>query len=289
MKELLKTEITQALRRELGDQIEIIEMTPIGGGDINHALKLRTTDGDFFMKYNDTSQFPMMLNLEAQGLKTISTKGGFLTPEVIAKGEAGTEQFLILAWVESTNHHDWELFGSQLARMHQSTQESFGFEIDNYIGSIQQFNDAFDRWVEFYIVMRLDYMLELAFNKGALPKEMTLSFQRLYAKLDDYIPKESPALLHGDLWSGNFINSEKGIYLIDPAVYYGHREMDLAMMHLFGGFDATLFESYHRSFALENGWKERLDLHQLYPLLVHVNLFGGGYVDQVGRILKKYT
>ncbi len=114
-------------------------------------------------------------------------------------------------------------------------------------------------------------------------------FNRLYVQLDNLIPHEVPALIHGDLWSGNYLVDEVGNpVLIDPAVYYGHREMDLGMMHLFGGFASDMFDAYHREFPLEKGWQERIPIHQLYPLLVHVNLFGRGYVGQVESALRPF-
>ncbi len=120
-------------------------------------------------------------------------------------------------------------------------------------------------------------------------RETVQALSRFYAKLDELFPKESPALLHGDLWSGNFMVSEKGLaVIIDPAVYYGHREMDLAMSQLFGGFDASFYEAYQRNFPLENGWQQRLDYCNLYPLMVHVNLFGGSYLESVKRILVRF-
>lgn len=153
-----------------------------------------------------------------------------------------------------------------------------------------QKNEQKKSWTEFLITQRLQPMLELAVNQGDVNYIEAKIFDSLFLKLDKLIPQEKPALLHGDLWPGNFlVGPAEEAVLIDPAVYYGHREMDLAMMHLFGGFPPKLFDAYNEIYPLEIGWQKRIELNQLYPLLVHVNLFGRSYWDRVKEIVERYV
>ena len=181
------------------------------------------------------------------------------------------------------------LFGKQLAQLHQNTNTSFGLEESNYIGSLLQQNNLHNNWIDFFINERLKPQIKLARDNGKIDLSTITKFERLYTKLDEIFPEEPPALLHGDLWSGNFMVDEKGgPVIIDPAVYFGHREMDIAMTKLFGGFNQQLYQSYNEHFPLEKGWEQRVDICNLYPLMVHVNLFGGGYLEQVKSILNKF-
>jgi protein-ribulosamine 3-kinase len=183
----------------------------------------------------------------------------------------------------------WAQTGRGLAQLHQHSAGEFGLDHDNYIGSLNQYNQKETDWVEFFVNQRLQNQLRMCSDHGHADAGLLRMFDRLFPKLEQYFPHEPPALLHGDLWSGNYLCGNKGAaYLVDPAVYYGHREMDLAMSLLFGGFDREMYHAYHEVFPLENGWKERVDLCNLYPLLVHVNLFGGSYISQVRAILKRF-
>ena len=290
LKESLKDAILKELKSSVSRDIQINSVVRQGGGDINEAAKLSTSEGDFFVKWNDQIKYPLMFDLEKDGLQEMKNIGGIRTPRFIATGFDNNIGFLILEWVEkrSMSREGWLVFGEELAKMHSVSQSGFGFSADNYIGSLPQYNDNQLSWVDFFIMNRIDVQLEIAHNNSAISKELSRKFQKLYSRLDQLIPKEAPALLHGDLWNGNYIPLEDHAMLIDPAVYYGHREMDLAMMHLFGGFDPEIFTSYNSLYPLENGWKERLDLHNLYPLLVHVNLFGGSYANQVRDIVSRF-
>jgi len=169
------------------------------------------------------------------------------------------------------------------------TNTNFGLDYNNYIGSLHQQNNLHPTWVDFFINERLQPQIKLARDNNEIDSTTILKFENLYKKLDEVFPKEKPALLHGDLWSGNFMSDEKGESVImDPTVYYGHREMDIAMAKLFGGFDAEFYSSYNEHYPLENGWEQRINVCNLYPLMVHVNLFGGGYLGQVKSILSKF-
>ena len=170
--------------------------------------------------------------------------------------------------------------------MHKQTDEKFGLDFDNYIGTLPQNNTQDKNWVDFFIRNRLLAQLDV----GNYSLSVRQDFEKLFKKLPDLFPNEKPAILHGDLWSGNFLVKDRETpVLIDPAIYFGNREMDIAMCKLFGGFHADFYASYNEEFPLESDWEERINLCNLYPLLVHVNLFGGGYLNQVKNILSYYV
>ena len=181
--------------------------------------------------------------------------------------------------------------GQRLASLHRCSSEFFGLDDDNYIGSLRQYNHPNSNWINFFIEQRLEVQVKLAINKWrCCPHGGQKKFESLYAKLPSLIASEKPSLVHGDLWSGNLITDDKGEpCLIDPAVYFGNREADLAMTRLFGGFNDEFYSAYEESFPLPQGSEKRIDLYNLYPLLVHVNLFGGSYVHSVEGILRAFS
>lgn len=275
----------------LNHEIRILSQTPLTGGDINAVFKVKIDQATFCIKQNHRDQFPKMLVKEANGLNELADKSNFYIPEVIGTHEDHTSQYLVMEFIESGAKSSgfWENFGMRLAHMHKQTSEHFGWEEDNYIGSLHQSNKQHDNWAIFYTEERILPQVKLAFDSNKVDAAFVHSAERLCSQLNDLFPEEPPALLHGDLWSGNFLVDSNGDpVLIDPSVYYGHREMDLGMMYLFGGFSDALFEVYHEEFPLEKNWKERIPLTQLYPLLVHVNLFGGGYVQNAASVIHRY-
>lgn len=284
--------ISELLSHWLRSPVDVEAQFPVGGGSINDAWRLETDAGRFFLKINSADRFPSMFEAEADGLRRLREAGPLKVPEVIAHGEDHDDSFLLLEWVEAgiKGPGFWADFGRGLAQLHRNTQERFGLERDNYIGSLVQRNTQESDWPSFFIHQRLEQQLKMARDRKRVEAGMAFRFERLFHQLDKLFPAEPPALLHGDLWSGNFLCDNMGRpVLIDPAVYYGHREMDLAMTRLFGGFDAELYAAYHTEWPLEQGWEERVDLCNLYPLLVHVNLFGGGYVAQVEGVLRRFA
>jgi fructosamine-3-kinase len=173
--------------------------------------------------------------------------------------------------------------------MHHCSHAYFGLEQNNFIGSLPQSNQPQNSWAAFYASERLQPLLKKCMDRGLLSNGMMKYSEHLMAKLPDIFPEEKPALLHGDLWGGNYLPGPGGVpYVFDPAVYYGNREMDLAMTRLFGGFDRKFYWHYEEYFPLAPGWQERISVCQLYPLLVHALLFGGGYVQQVRNTLSVY-
>jgi protein-ribulosamine 3-kinase len=280
------------LGKKLKQKLHIRRVSPISGGSINHAARVDTTFGTFFLKANDAFQFPLMFDKEANGLKLLKSTNLFTIPEVILISEEEGLSFLILRHIESKLmiKDFWERFGTSLAKLHRLTSPRFGFNEDNYIGSLVQSNKEHNRWVDFFVEERLEKQLRLAINSGKLNNSDSDLFRRVFINYENMISNEPPTMLHGDLWSGNFMTGTDGEpCLIDPAVYYGHREMDISMSKLFGGFDDKFYEAYNIEYTLALGFEERIDIHNLYPLLVHVNLFGGQYISQVRGILKKFS
>lgn len=288
----LTEQITEHLSVHSGRSVDVEEVFSVGGGSINDAWRLETDAGRFFLKTNSTDRFPSMFEAEADGLRRLREAGPLRVPEVIAQGEDHNDSYLLLEWVEGGIKAPgfWEGSGRSLAQLHRHTQEHFGLDRDNYIGSLVQRNTQEKDWPSFFIHWRLEPQLKMARDRKRVEADMSFRFERLFHRLDKLFPGEPPALLHGDLWSGNLLCDDAGRpVLIDPAVYYGHREMDLAMTKLFGGFDDALYTAYRAEWPLEKGWEERMDLCNLYPLMVHVNLFGGGYVAQVEAVLRRFS
>ncbi len=282
---MFSPELKKHLQKILSEKIVAIK--PLSGGDINEVYQVVTSVQSVVIKINSASKFPGMFRAESKGLECLLDTSTFVVPKVIYSGVLEDVAFLILEYINSKNKTDnfWELFGSNLAMMHKKDQPYFGFEEDNYIGSLPQYNARCNSASEFYITQRLEPQFRRAIQNG-------FSFSNLdsfYVIVEDEIPVEKPSLLHGDLWSGNYLVTQNGMpCLIDPAVAYGPREMDIAMMHLFGGFDADVFNSYNEIFSLTENWKARLSIWQLYYLLVHLNIFGSSYYQNVLNVMKIY-
>lgn len=290
---MLAGELQQALGFALGSTVKSARR--LSGGDINDAFEVELGSGvRVFLKTNDAAP-PQLFPAEAQGLDWLRAAGALRIPEVLAVsgGRAGEPSFLVLELVSSGRpQRDFdERLGQGLAALHRFGAERFGLPLDNFIGSLPQRNRAHDTWADFYWYERLQPQLVRAVAAGQASARLQSSLERLAAKLPQLVgPAEPPARLHGDLWGGNLhVDEQGGPCLIDPAVYGGHREVDLAMMRLFGGFGERVFCAYEEAFPLAPGHAERVGLYQLYPLLVHVNLFGGGYADSVLRSLARYV
>ncbi|MFT4526042.1 MAG: protein-ribulosamine 3-kinase [Bacteroidia bacterium] len=232
-----------------------------------------------------------MFETEARSLGLLIANSEFEIPKPILINEFGGQQFLVMDWMEQGQRGTAFSadFGKRLAGLHKTTRDQFGLDHSNYVGLLPQSNASHSTWAKFYWAERLLPQIKLASKMKLLTHEMSNGFDRLKPQLESIFPIERPSLIHGDLWRGNYSVSQDGKPCIfDPAVYFGHREMDLAMMQLFGGFDQEVFESYNESFPLEPSWEDRLGIGQLYPLMVHVNLFGASYCNQVERILSRF-
>jgi fructosamine-3-kinase len=267
--------------------------SPVAGGDINRAERMTLADGrELFVKHRQGAPAGMYA-AEAAGLAWLAEPAAVRTPAVVAVGDERPPRFLALEWIprgRPAPGHD-EALGRGLAVLHRAGPEAFGLADDNFIGSLRQRNGLVESWPELYGERRLGPVARAAVDAGALPAAFLDGLERLRPRLPDLSgPPESPARLHGDLWGGNAMTDAGGApVLIDPAVYGGHREVDLAMMRLFGGFGPDVFAAYAEAHPLASGHEDRVELYQLYPVLVHVVLFGGGYARSAQRILRRYA
>ncbi|MBR56914.1 MAG: hypothetical protein CMH54_02525 [Myxococcales bacterium] len=271
----------------------ITQRKRIAGGDINEAWLLDLSDGRRVFLKTHAKGPDGMFPAEKAGLIWLDQAQAIRTPKVLSvwNGEGGHGGYLCLSFVEGGRRgFDFdEVLGQQLAALHRSAPAQFGLATNNFIGRLDQDNTEDTDWARFYWERRIWPQVRLAHQTGRVERGFVEAFDALQKVLSERIgPKEPPARLHGDLWAGNYMSDRDGRpVLIDPAVYGGHREVDLAMMRLFGGFSETVFQSYHEAFPLSPGWELRVPLYQLYPVLVHVNLFGGSYGNQAKALLRQ--
>ncbi len=286
---MISKEFSEYLSNLIGSNINKIQS--VSGGDISAAFLLQTNQNNYFLKVNSKPWALDMFKAEAKGLKAILNSNAIATPNVIAFNTFGNEAFLLMDYVETkrASSTDLEIFGRQLAHLHLVTSNEFGFDDNNFIGSLHQSNKKHKTWNDFYIEERLITQLQLAETRGLLKHSEILKTELMKNICNDYFKDIRPSLLHGDLWSGNYFISLGGMpILIDPAVYFGHSEVDIAMSKLFGGFGATFYQAYHEIIPEDEFTKNRIELYQLYYLLVHLNLFGRSYYGSVKSILNKY-
>jgi len=284
--------LAAALEAALGSRVA--RANPVAGGDINEAYSVALASGLRIFVKTRRGAAPAMFPAEARGLDWLRAADAVRLPRVLAVsgGTAEAPPFLALEWLEAARPRVGfeEALGRALARLHRHGAPTFGLDHQNFIGPLPQDNRPCATWVEFFRERRLRPQLDRAAQGGRLPEGLRRATDRLLSVLDDRLgPEEPPARLHGDLWVGNLHADESGTpALVDPAAYGGHREVDLAMMRLFGGFAPRVFAAYEEAFPLAPGHAERVELLQLYPLLVHLNLFGASYLGAVDRITRRY-
>jgi protein-ribulosamine 3-kinase len=269
----------------------IRRISVLSGGDINDVYKLETPEGTFLLKCNERERYPKMLQKEARGLNLLAS-GGVVSPKVLDCFEKNNHQFLILEYFDQAHpgHDFWKKFGEDLARLHQHSHPKFGLDHSNFIGSLPQTNEFSASWEEFFVESRLKPLMVRAHDNNLISDKHLKLFENLFQKIPELLPEERPALLHGDLWSGNLLCGKGGTpVFIDPAVYFGHREMDIAMTFMFGGFNREYLSEYNMHYPLEKGWENRVPIYNLYPNLVHLNLFGMSYLGNIERVLDRFN
>jgi len=268
---------------------EITHMQVLGGGSINKVYRMISDDGDFVMKLNRSDRFPGMFAAEARGLALLREKLQTGVPEVVLVQDTGSAQCLVIEYLQpqSPLPDRWERFAHRLASLHRCTSTGFGLDHNNWMGSLPQTNAWMNNLSGFFRERRLQPQVDRALSSGMLSAAEAGEFERLYHKLPGLLPfDESAVLIHGDLWAGNVVDGPDGeLWMIDPAVAYSCREADLAMTRLFGEFPPEFYEAYDEALPLLPGWEERVSLWNLYPLLVHVNLFGESYLPPVRQTL----
>jgi protein-ribulosamine 3-kinase len=296
MNDSLRRAVERVISDATGEPAAIQSGQGAGGGCINSATVITLDDGRRFFLKSNPSPLPGMFEREAEGLQALADVGVIRVPRPLGTGgEAdGTVPFIVMEHIEAGRSGGYfqGRFGRQFAELHRATQgERFGFDHDNWIGSTPQPNGWSDDWVTFWREHRLGFQLDLARKKGLSDRTMDQLGERMKDRLDDLIgdPAEPACLLHGDLWGGNYLADTEGEpVLIDPAVYRGRREADLAMTMLFGGFDSSFHEAYGEVWPLADGSRDRLEIYKLYHLLNHLNLFGSGYKGGCLNILRRF-
>jgi fructosamine-3-kinase len=282
-------ELKDRLAKLLGAPIRSCSV--LSGGDISQSWLLETPACRLFCKLHSGQDALPMFQAEENGLQAISSTGTVKTPEVLVCQSLGTLAALILEYIEPKSPSDSEMqaFGQQLAALHAIEQYDFGWEKDNFIGSLPQSNSRAADWCSFYVSERLLPQFNRAHENGLLGSNEIPGESVMETVFRKFCGPVRPSLLHGDLWGGNYLISQKGqAYLIDPAVYRGHYEVDLAMSRLFGGFSPLFYKGYESVTPFTAGYDERQDLYQLYYLLVHLNLFGRSYYLSVKQLLNRY-
>ncbi len=279
------------LFQTFGETPNSVSIHFVGGGCINNTLRLESNLGTHFVKWNEDEENDMFQK-EMSGLALLKTCDQVKVPQTINEGRIEGRNFLIMEFIEKEPPASdfWEQLGHGLASLHRISNESNGLDENNYIGRLAQKNTPTKSWIDFFIDNRLEVQLGLALYNNLVSQSFANKFRLLFAQLPGLLVDYPPSILHGDLWSGNFMVGPAGKpYLIDPAVYFGNREIELAFTQLFGGFDQRFYSAYNEQFELEPGFSQRADLYNLYPLMVHVNLFGKSYLSGVERTLNRYV
>jgi protein-ribulosamine 3-kinase len=268
--------------RSVGDPGAVVTQHAVSGGCISDARYIETDSDRYFLKTNTHNFF----QAEAHGLDLLQATQSLGVPAVLAVDV----DYILLAWIERTSDPDAHALGTGLAHLHRHTDTAYGLERDNYIGATPQRNRKHTEWPRFFAEERLIPQAKLAQTKGSWSTQRERRLLRVLSRLEELLPASPPAsLLHGDLWSGNVMGGKAGRpYIFDPAVYYGHRETDIAFSRLFGGFPPAFYDAYQHTWPIEPGWEERAEIYNLYHLLNHLNLFGEGYGHDVDRILQRF-
>ncbi len=286
----LSPNLIQHLQSATGRSLNNTHIHGIGGGDINTACRLQADGIDWFVKTNRAS-LVAMFEAEAAGLRELAAQRQMKMPQIIDYGSDGKQAYLVLEYIALTGLRGdgVSLFGEQLAALHQRRQSFFGWHIDNTIGSTPQHNNRADDWIQFWQQQRLGKQLQFAAGNGfggKLQSNGEKLLERIPLFFSHYHPH--PSLLHGDLWGGNASADALGNpVMFDPACYYGDRETDIAMTELFGGFGRDFYAAYNHVYPLDAGYRIRKTLYNLYHILNHLNLFGGGYQHQAENMIRQ--
>jgi protein-ribulosamine 3-kinase len=274
----------------LNEDIKLI--LPLSGGSINTAYKVETDSGNnYFVKINYGPSSESIFQSELRGLEILSAIENVSIPKPILLENNIDHSILILEYIDALIKPDfaeWENAAETLSRIHSTKSTKFGLDHNNYIGSLRQLNTPNDNWIAFFGLQRLHYQIERYKVKGNANNSTITLAEKLIERLSDFLPNIQPALLHGDFWRGNLILGKGNkTWFIDPAIYYGHSEVDLAMSKLFGGFPGDFYQCYFTINPPEPGIAERINIYQLYYLLVHLNIFGNAYLQGINRRLKQ--
>ncbi|WP_174763562.1 fructosamine kinase family protein [Anabaena sp. UHCC 0204] len=285
---MIWTEIDTHISQITGEKFLSQQHLSISGGCINQGYAVSDGKLTYFVKLNQATKAEMFA-AEMLGLQQMYTTGTIRVPKPLCWGTTGNSSYIVLEWLEMTtgNNKSWQEMGRKLAAMHKITSnQGFGWDMNNTIGSTPQINNLSNSWIEFYTQHRLGYQFKLAKRRGGnfpLEDKLLTAIPELLAN-----HQVQPSLVHGDLWGGNAgFTVENEPVIFDPATYFGDREVDIAMTELFGGFPPTFYQGYEEIFPLDTGYENRKILYNLYHVLNHFNLFGGSYGSQANRMIEK--
>lgn len=291
--DLFWRDVESTMSRALNKKVQIFSSKSLGGGCINNASSLQTNVGAFFLKSNANCAADMF-EREAEGMQELAkaTDAHLLVPAVICFKEVNeTPGFLVVEYLSSGNSekNTDEMLGRGLAHIHRFQNNRFGFYHNNYCGATPQHNKWNSSWIEFFRDQRIGFLLKLIEREHGLTPGEKSTYEKLMERISELLPPDAqPSLIHGDLWSGNYMITPGGPALIDPAVYYADREMEFAIITMFGGFSQRFFDAYNDVYPLQKDWRERNRLYQAYHILNHYYLFGGGYGSQALSVARSY-
>ena len=281
--------IISHIEQVTGQPFSLQRQQSMGGGSINSAFLLTAESGQqYFVKTNRTGQ-RAMFEAEVRGLQALASSNTLRVPKSVCFGENPVQSYIVLEYLDMTGRADQHILGEQLAAMHRVTAKRFGWEINNTIGATHQPNDWMDNWLTFWREQRLGFQLQLAAQNGyggelqSLGEKLLLEMPKLFSGREI-----KASMLHGDLWGGNVAGLKDGTPVIfDPAFYYGDREADIAMTYVFGGFGPEFYASYQNAFPLDDGFAVRKTFYNIYHIINHLNLFGGGYHGQAVHMIQQ--
>ncbi len=272
---------------------DVIRINALHGGDINLVYEVETNQVTYCIKVSKKEADSVIFSSEKKSLNFLADKAGVNVPQLYLTGVFEGFSFLMMTFIpqdkKNITPNYWKYLSKQVIQLHKETNHQFGLDFTTFIGPYSQDNSWKVDWSTFYVENRLEPQIKKAFDGALLERNHLRKMESFFEELPNIFPVEKASLLHGDLWSGNVLkSSDYRSFFIDPAIYYGHREMDLAMMKLFGGFDDHFFDHYSQNYPLEKGWENRIEFGQLYPLLVHLNLFGRSYLSSIDRIISNF-
>lgn len=292
MEQKIISNIIEHYKVKFSESLTVKNKQAVSGGCISNSVKLKTNQGEFFLKWNSRTPDDLFLR-EAESLKELgdAEQSEVLVPKVILEKKADELPGYILLEFLPAGHtaSEDEKLGIGLARLHRKTNDNFGFYHNNYCGATEQDNRWNNHWIDFFGQQRILYLVDKLSKSRSLSSVEKDTYYKLVTRLPELIPADTKAsLIHGDLWSGNYLYTDNGPALIDPASYYGDREMELSIMTMFGGFSQITWQAYQNEYPLNPGWEDRVQLYQIYHILNHYYLFGGSYGSQALRIAKRY-
>jgi protein-ribulosamine 3-kinase len=279
------------ISKVLGKTAHLYGVYHVGGGSINQTYKVLTDVGTFFVKVNNIPTYPKFFEKELSGLKFLKEANCVNVVKALGCFHIEQYNYLVLEWIEEgpMMKNYWEELGEGLAKLHLKSNKYFGFSEDNYFSSLPQMNSKNSSWADFYIEQRLEPLVKRASDLALIDSQIAKKLVEYYKLVESVFPDEPPALLHGDLWKGNVLANEEGKpTLIDPAIYFGHREMDIAMTQFVGKFPKEFYDSYQSIYPLKEDWEYRMDFCLIYYQLVHLNLFGNSYLNQLSGNLDRW-